>query len=101
MAYASIQRKLCIVAICLCVPILFFIMLLRDHRLVDSQNLDDHKAGSEDPEKAVEIAGCEKSQIVFKDGEDHILNWLKKLLGLRRTGSAFNSYSSQKFRTRQ
>lgn len=91
MAYASIQRKLCIVAVCLCVPILFFIMLLRDHRLVDSQNLDDHKAGPEDPEKAVKIAEREKSQIVFKDDDDHILNWLKRIFGLRRKGSKLNS----------
>lgn len=44
LAYANIQRKLCIVGICLCVPLLVFAIFLRNHYLTDAQSLDEkHK----------------------------------------------------------
>lgn len=85
LAYASVQRKLCIVAICLCVPMLGFILLLRDHRLEDTQNLDDLKAVGDigDQEKAMKVAKRDKAQIVFKNDKDYILIWLKRLVGVK------------------
>lgn len=81
-AYAVIQRQLSIVAVCLCVPILVFILLLRDHRLTETQNLDDLNVA--DPEKASNIVEREKTQIVFKDDKDYIMIGMKKVLGIKR-----------------
>lgn len=41
MAYAQIQRKMCIAAICLCVPLLVAALLLRNHKLLSVQSLDE------------------------------------------------------------
>lgn len=41
MAYAQIQRKMCIAAICLCVPLLVSALLLRNHKLLSVQSLDE------------------------------------------------------------
>lgn len=81
-AYAVVQRQLSIVALCLCVPMLGFIILLRDHRLTDTQNLDDLNVA--DPEKASNIVEREKTQIVLKDDKDYIMIWIKKLLRIKR-----------------
>lgn len=40
LAYATVQRKLCIVAICLCVPLLAAALILRNHKLASVQSLD-------------------------------------------------------------
>lgn len=82
-AYAVIQRKLSIVGVCLCVPMLILILLLRDHKLVDSQNLDDEKLKLATKDHEKNVAEREKSQIVFKDDNDHILNFLRKIVGLK------------------
>lgn len=42
LAYANIQRKLCIVGICLCVPLLVFAFFLRNHYLTNAQSLDEN-----------------------------------------------------------
>lgn len=41
LAYAKIQRKLCIVGIRLCVPLIVFAVFLRNHYLTDAQSLDE------------------------------------------------------------
>lgn len=41
MAYAAIQRKMCIAAIVLCVPLVVCAMLLRNHKLLSVQSLDE------------------------------------------------------------
>lgn len=79
MAYADIQRKLSITGLCLCVPMLIWIMFLRDHRLSDAQNLDDEsvleKGGVE------KVAERSKSRMLFTEDKDYILDFLKKLVG--------------------
>lgn len=80
-AYAAIQRKLSIVGLCLCVPILVFILLLRNHKLVDSQNMDDEKQKLQNTDDEKNAAERETSQIIFKDDEDPILNFLRRPLG--------------------
>lgn len=70
LAYADIQKKLCIVAVCLCVPTLIVTFFLRDHYLVSKQSLDDERKEH-----------GEKSQILFKNDDDAILNFLKKCVG--------------------
>ncbi|RKP30436.1 hypothetical protein METBISCDRAFT_30952 [Metschnikowia bicuspidata] len=41
LAYAKIQRKLCIVGLRLCVPLIVFAVFLRNHYLTDAQSLDE------------------------------------------------------------
>uniref|UniRef100_A0A0L0NSF7 Major facilitator superfamily (MFS) profile domain-containing protein n=1 Tax=Candidozyma auris TaxID=498019 RepID=A0A0L0NSF7_CANAR len=84
LAYASVQKKLSITALCFCVPLLLCILVLRDHRLTDTQNLADVKEVGEnvDPEKNVQLALSKKSQVIFKDDDDHILNFIRKVLRL-------------------
>lgn len=41
LAYADVQRKLCLAGLVLCVPLLFIVLFLRDHRLVSVQSLDE------------------------------------------------------------
>lgn len=48
MAYADIQKKMCIVGLCLCVVLIVMAFCLRDHRLASVQSLDeevDHELG--------------------------------------------------------
>ncbi|WPK23194.1 hypothetical protein PUMCH_000422 [Australozyma saopauloensis] len=45
LAYAHIQRKLCIVGICLCVPLLCMTIFLRNHKLTNAQSLDEEHHG--------------------------------------------------------
>lgn len=84
LAYADVQKKMCIVGLCLCVPMLAFILLLRDNRLTDDQNLDD---AAIDPESGVTAADRGKSRVIFNDDKDVILDTLKKLVGIKpKTG---------------
>lgn len=80
MAYAEVQRKLSITGLCLCVPMLVWVLLLRDHRLVDSQNLDDEALLEEgkDTSRAAERA---KSKVTFTDDKDIILDSVKRIFG--------------------
>lgn len=41
LAYSQIQRKMCIAALCLCVPLLACSLLLRNHKLLSVQSLDE------------------------------------------------------------
>ncbi|KAF3987971.1 hypothetical protein FT663_03500 [Candidozyma haemuli var. vulneris] len=79
LAYAELQKRLCITGLCLCVPLLVWVFCLRDNKLADSQNLDDEALlMSEGAEKAGEV---KKSQVVFKEDDDIILNFIKKSFG--------------------
>ncbi|KAH8926896.1 MFS general substrate transporter, partial [Atractiella rhizophila] len=46
-AYKSVQRLLCITGLCLCIPMLFFALLLRNPRLGDEQSLPEAEGGAE------------------------------------------------------
>lgn len=76
LAYANIQRKLCIVGLCLVVPLFFVSFFLRDHKLEKVQSLDEsHKPHDghlgERPET--------KDIVVVNDyDQDPILIFLKK-----------------------
>lgn len=72
LAYADVQRNLCIVGLCLCVPLLIFTFFLRDHYLVDQQSLDDF----------VDDRGIIKSEgkILFIDDDDVILDAMKRVI---------------------
>lgn len=45
-AYQSIQRILCVTGVCLCVPLIFFAVMLRNPKLNDKQTLADDGASS-------------------------------------------------------
>lgn len=77
MAYAEIQRKLAITGLCLCVPMLVWVLLLRDHRLTDSQNLDDEAAVEEGKTPAENT----RTRVAFTDDKDYILDFIKRLIG--------------------
>lgn len=84
LAYANVQKKLCIVGLCLCVPMLVFILLLRDNKLTDDQNLDD---AAIDPEAGVTAAERAKSRVIFDNDKDYILDGIKKVVGIKRKGA--------------
>lgn len=70
LAYADIQKKMCITGLCLCVPTLVVAFCLRDHYLVSTQSLDeavnpDFKEGH-------------KGQILYKNDDDVILKYVKR-----------------------
>lgn len=76
LAYAEIQRQLCIVALCLLVPLFTFCFFLRDHRLQDVRSLEDAK----DVEKGESPAERGKGKVIYTDDDDIIL----RLLGIKR-----------------
>lgn len=56
LAYAHLQRKLCIVGLCLCVPLLFVSLFLRNHVLAEVQSLDEvhnHEDGIHGDKEAI------------------------------------------------
>ncbi|KAF3987974.1 hypothetical protein FT663_03497 [Candidozyma haemuli var. vulneris] len=77
LAYAELQRQLCIVAICLIVPLLIFTLLLRDHKLDAVQSLED----IEDVEKGAAGAERKKGTVIYTNDDDPIFNLCKKLVG--------------------
>lgn len=79
LAYAELQKRLCITGLCLCVPLLVWVFCLRDNRLADAQNLDDEALLTlgEGVERAGEV---KRSQVIFKEDDDIILKFLKKQL---------------------
>lgn len=83
MAYAEIQKALSITGLCLCVPILVAIFFLRDHILIDAQNLDDENITSESLEKGRTSADRVESKAAFTNDKDYILDFLKSLIGRR------------------
>lgn len=84
LAYAELQRKLCIVAICLLVPLLVTAFFLRDHKLDDVRSLEDvedmEKGGQAAEEKRL-AAERRKGAVIYTDDDDVILNFMKKLVG--------------------
>ncbi|SGZ50100.1 CIC11C00000003961 [Sungouiella intermedia] len=84
LAYAKVQRNLCIVGLCLCVPLLLLTLCLRDHYLADYQSLDEVVDGSKGPGKA-------EGQILFKNDDDMILNFLRRCVGMHNTKRAANT----------
>lgn len=80
LAYAELQKRLCITGLCLCVPLLVLVFCLRDNVLADAQNLDDEALLTlgEGLERAGEV---KRSQVIFKEDDDVILKFLKKQFG--------------------
>lgn len=78
MAYAEIQKRLCITGLCLCVPMFLWIIFLRDHRLSDVQNLDDESLIAQGKNGEV-VAERKTSKAAFTDDRDVILDYLKKI----------------------
>ncbi|KAK6878186.1 Siderophore iron transporter ARN1 [Candida tropicalis] len=76
LAYSQIQRILCIVGLCLVVPMLFCALCLRDHKLESVQSLEGGEAH--------DIEGKKVDVIVNKYDDDIILNYLKKLFGIKK-----------------
>lgn len=70
LAYADIQKKMCITGLCLCVPTFVVAFCLRDHYLVSTQSLDEIM----EPDSK----GGHKSQILYKNDDDVILKYVKK-----------------------
>lgn len=72
LAYAHVQRLLCIVGLCLVVPLFFAAMCLRDHKLeaVQSLELDHHGEGVKESD----------GEVVLNDYDEDIL--VKKLRSL-------------------
>ncbi|PVH17112.1 uncharacterized protein CXQ87_004673 [Candidozyma duobushaemuli] len=77
LAYADLQRQLCIVAICLLVPLLVFVFLLRDHKLGDEMSLED----VEDVEKGKNGAERKKATVIYTNDHDPIMNLCKRIIG--------------------
>lgn len=77
LAYADVQKNLCIVGLCLCVPLLALTLCLRDHYLVDEQSLDE----------VAEHKGIAKKegQILFSNDDDMILNFFRRALGMHNS----------------
>lgn len=79
-AYSHIQRILCIIGICLVVPMLTMTFFLRDHKLPDQQSLELESASASD--------GEDKKSEVFvvlnKDDDDVIIKKLKSILGRKK-----------------
>ncbi|KAF3986700.1 hypothetical protein FT663_04773 [Candidozyma haemuli var. vulneris] len=73
LAYAEVQKKLCIVGLCLCAPLLFFALFLRDHYLSDAQSLEEV-----DEEQQPTNADTKISKMVFTNDNDPIFNILRK-----------------------
>lgn len=70
LAYAEVQKKLCIVGLCVCVPLLFFGLFLRDNRLSNAQSLEDDEEGSVDEKR--------KNKMLFNNDNDPIFNAMRK-----------------------
>lgn len=75
LAYAEVQKKLCIVGLCLCVPLLFFALFLRDHYLSDAQSLEEEV---EDKEQQVLEGDTKVSRMVFTNDKDPIFEMIRK-----------------------
>uniref|UniRef100_A0A0L0NSE2 Major facilitator superfamily (MFS) profile domain-containing protein n=1 Tax=Candidozyma auris TaxID=498019 RepID=A0A0L0NSE2_CANAR len=93
LAYAEVQKNLCITGLCLCVPLLVLVLFLRDHKLSEAQNLDDEVllATGKDSEKAGEV---KKSQVIFRNDNDYILTFLKRLRDAKGNIFSKDLYSS-------
>lgn len=83
LAYATVQKKLCIVAICLCVPLLAASLVLRNHKLISAQSLD---AAETDHENADFGKRPENQNIVVvnKNDQDPIAEFVLSKIFRRR-----------------
>jgi SIT family siderophore-iron:H+ symporter-like MFS transporter len=73
LAYAKVQRYLCITGLVLCVPLMCMALCLRDHKLEAVQSLElDHKDG---------VKSNDGTVIVNKNDEDIIITKIKQLFG--------------------
>lgn len=75
LSYAEIQRKLCIVGLCLCVLLIVFAFFLRDHRLEAVQSLDE----AHDPSQGVHVQKelLDDTVVVNNYDKDPIANFFK------------------------
>ncbi|RCK59047.1 Siderophore iron transporter 1 [Candida viswanathii] len=76
LAYSEIQRILCIVGLVLCAPMLFVTLCLRDHKLESVQSLEGGEIH--------ESKGHQVDVVVNKYDDDIILNFFKKLFGIKK-----------------
>lgn len=74
LAYADVQKKLCIVGLCLCVPLLVIAFFLRDHKLGDVQSWEEE----DDSEKA---DGKKGGKMVFTNDDDPLFRLCRKVVG--------------------
>lgn len=63
-AYQGTQRLLCITGICLCVPLIFFALCLRDPRLTGEQSRGDAEGGGEGEVNRSELRGDEMGGVL-------------------------------------
>lgn len=82
LAYASVQRKLCIVGICLCVPLLASSLFLRNHYLANVQSLDEIHAPSEGVTGSKE--GNKDTVVVNNYDRDPIVAFVGRIFGRGR-----------------
>lgn len=76
LAYAEIQSALCIVSLCLLVPLLALALCLRDHKLNDHRSLEN----AVDVEKGDSEAQREKSTVVFGNNDDPIFRFIRRVI---------------------
>lgn len=88
-AYADVQRLLCIVGLCLCVPMFIAGLCLRDHKLAKVQSMDAENGGGElgPIGGAHEIRGKNYVQVNNND-DDLIFKYLKKWFGKDKAAKA-------------
>lgn len=77
-AYASVQRKLCITGLCLCVPLLVASMFLRNHYLETVQSLDNAHRGEGVHGDKLDITD---TVVVNNYDKDPIVDFLKGIFG--------------------
>lgn len=84
-AYADVQRLLCIVGLCLCVPMFIAGLCLRDHKLAKVQSMDAENCGGElgPIGDARQIKGKNYVQVNSYD-DDKIFKYLKIWYGKLR-----------------
>lgn len=81
LAYAEVQRNLCIAGLALCVPLVMLTFFLRDHKLPSSQSLEE-ASDLESGEKAA--ADRERGIVVNTHDHDPIVEFVRGVFGGRR-----------------
>lgn len=85
MAYAQIQKKMCIAALCLCVPLLVCSLLLRNHKLLSVQSLDEAspevvgEKGTNDEDKDIVVVNNYDDDPILKFFVKTVPHYFKKL----------------------
>lgn len=80
LAYADLQRQLCIVGLCLLVPLVAFAFLLRDHKLDSVQSLED----IEDVERGEVAAKRQKGTVIYTNDDDPVFRLCRRIVGRER-----------------